>query len=116
MRKTDLRHFLHFFNLKYDCNIFIGVVIGSARKNFKNIDCPLFRNERFMLDEMTQQNASKFAKVASSYILNMANFEVFCWVISPSINILFLKSVPLRQTVRSPVKLGEKITTKTTVL
>ena len=27
-----------------------------------------------------------------SYILNMANFDAFCWVISSSINTLFLKS------------------------
>ena len=28
-----------------------------------------------------------------SYVKNMANFEGFCWVISSSINLLFLKSV-----------------------
>ena len=73
-----------------------------------------------MLDEMFQQNASKFAifleyenqfsfratifppnectavhclvYVEFSYSKNMANFKAFCWSISLSINLLFLKS------------------------
>ena len=45
----------------------------------------LFRNERFMVDEMTHQNASKYGK--GSWRL-----KAFHWVILSSINLLFLNS------------------------
>ena len=70
---------------------------------FSWLDGPsLFGNKNVILDEMFQRNASKFVifwnlKIQLVFFISyskiIANFEVFCWNISPSINFLFLKSV-----------------------
>ena len=57
----------------------------------------LYSQKKTMLDEMFQQNATKFVHtygICISFILSMNGIflKCFCWNISLSINLLFLKS------------------------